>query len=132
MINNTRLLYRYDHRNKTNFHEYIDGIEGIALIIKSKKGFLFGAYYSGKMEPEKILNEFGLLISISNDASYPMVEPDRNARVIRAIIYDPFYAIFGNAELRVKSGEDFIFSNFGIMNSYFKHNNKRLIDFVGE
>ena len=26
MIDSTRLLYHYDHRNKTNFHEYIDGV----------------------------------------------------------------------------------------------------------
>lgn len=61
-----------------------------------------------------------------------MIEPDRNSRVVRAVVWDQFYAIFGNAELRVKSGEDFIFSNFGIMNSYYKHNNKKLIDFAGE
>ena len=86
-ISKTRLLYRFDPLNKTDFHEYIDGIEGIALVVKSKKGFLFGAYYSGKIEPEKILNEFGLLISISNDTSYPLKEPERN-RIIRAVIYD--------------------------------------------
>lgn len=56
MINSTRLLYRYDPRNKTNFHEYIDGVEGLALIVKSKRGFLFGGYYSGKIEPEQVLN----------------------------------------------------------------------------
>lgn len=26
LIDSTRLLYRYDPRNKTNFHEYIDGV----------------------------------------------------------------------------------------------------------
>jgi hypothetical protein len=35
--------------------------------------------------------------------------------------YDPYYVIFGNAEMRIRTGEKKVFSNFGIQNSYFDY-----------
>ena len=40
--------------------------------------------------------------------------------------------IFGNAELRIKSWENHIFSNFGIMGAYFNNKGKKVNDFLGE
>ena len=37
----------------------------------------------------------------------------------RAISYDDFFIIFGNSEVRLKTGEKKMFSNFGINNGYF-------------
>ena len=48
------------------------------------------------------------------------------------MIYDDFYCIFGNAELRIKSWENHIFSNFGIMGAYFNNKGKKVNDFLGE
>jgi hypothetical protein len=80
----------------------------------------------------EILNQYGLLISISNDESYELYSQESSSKINRLMVYDNFYAIFGNAELRVKYGEDFIFSNFGIPNSYFNHMNRKVHEFLGE
>ena len=46
------------------------------------------------------------------------------------MVYDPYFLIFGNAELRIKTGEKTVFCNFGIMNSYFNHRGKKVHDFL--
>ena len=38
----------------------------------------------------------------------------------RSITYDDYYIIFGNSELRIKSLETKVFSNFGVRNGYFE------------
>lgn len=43
-IRRTRLLFRYDHFNKTNFHRYIDGHRNIVIIIKTIYGKLIAGY----------------------------------------------------------------------------------------
>lgn len=35
-IKNTHILYRFDAKNPTNFHKYIDGHKNILLIYKTK------------------------------------------------------------------------------------------------
>ena len=35
------------------------------------------------------------------------------------MVYDRYFLIYGNSEIRIKSGEKKLFSNFGINNSYF-------------
>lgn len=37
----------------------------------------------------------------------------------KGVTYDEYFLIFGNSELRIKSGDLQIFSNFGVNNSYF-------------
>lgn len=37
----------------------------------------------------------------------------------RAVTYDDFYIIMGNSEVRIKSQDEMLFSNFGISNGYF-------------
>ena len=46
------------------------------------------------------------------------------------MVYDPYFLIFGNAELRIKTGEKTVFSNFGIMNSYFNSRGKKVQDLL--
>lgn len=40
----------------------------------------------------------------------------------KSIVYDEYYIIFGNSELRIKSQENKIFSNFGISNGFYNSN----------
>jgi hypothetical protein len=56
-------------------------------------------------------------MSLSNSKCYYLVERNK-----RSITYDDYFIIFGNSEIRIKSGEKKMFSNFGLSNSYFKHN----------
>lgn len=39
-IASTRLVYRYDTLNKTNFHKYIDNQEQLVIVIKLLNGFM--------------------------------------------------------------------------------------------
>jgi hypothetical protein len=50
----------------------------------------------------------------------------------KAIAYDEYYIIFGNSEVRLKSGEGVVFSNFGIANSYFENNHQTVDVLFGE
>ena len=73
-------------------------------------------------------------MSLTNEDGYVLL-PDSldnkgNKKISRGMVYDKFYAIYGNAELRVKTGEKKVFSNFGIMNSYFDHKGRKITDFM--
>ena len=50
----------------------------------------------------------------------------------RAISYDEYYLLFGNSEIRLRSGESLIFSNFGIANSNFDNKNQSVDALFGE
>lgn len=45
--------------------------------------------------------------------------------------YDSFFFILGSSELRLKSGSNKFFSNFGIANSTFDNNGYPRHDFLG-
>jgi hypothetical protein len=51
---------------------------------------------------------------------------------MKAIAYDDYYLIFGNSEIRLKSGEGIVFSNFGIANSHFENNHQTVDALFGE
>ena len=38
---------------------------------------------------------------------------------MKGMVYDDYYINFGNAELRLKTGKQEVFSNLGIPNGYF-------------
>ena len=51
-------------------------------------------------------------MSVTNDKSYELHKKkpgDKNN--FRGMIYDQYYAIYGNAEIRVKTGLNTVFSN---------------------
>jgi hypothetical protein len=50
----------------------------------------------------------------------------------RAITYDDYFGIFGNSELRIKSMEYKLFSNFGIANGYYDNQGERVNVILGE
>ena len=72
--------------------------------------------------------EEGLIISLSNYKSYCLNNarnyPKKDKKEMKAtygMIYDKFFLIFGNSQIRIKTGEKEkkLFSNFGISASYF-------------
>ena len=133
-IAKTRLVYAYDPLNPTNFHKYIDNLSGLALVVKTINSAFVAGFYSGNYnEKEEILNSFSLLISLTNDDSFVLQadsEGKASKKANRGMIYDKFYAIYGNAELRVKTGEKKVFSNFATVNAYFNNRGKKVVDFL--
>lgn len=58
----------------------------------------------------------GLIISINNRQVFELMEANK-----KAVSYDDMYVIFGNSELRIRSGNNMLYSNFGILNSFYKN-----------
>lgn len=54
------------------------------------------------------------------------------ADAVRSIVYDDYFLIFGNSELRFKSGDNRIFSNLGVQSSYFDNNGHTVDILFGE
>ena len=48
------------------------------------------------------------------------------------MIYDTFFAIYGNAEIRVKTGFKTVFTNFGVSNGYFNSRGDKVDRFLNE
>ena len=109
------MLYKYDSINKVNFHKYIDQTEGIFILLKLVNEHIVGGFYQGKFVPKMQADKDAFLVSIHNKEVFELVEPNK-----KGATYDDFYFVLGNSELRVKSGEKTLFSNFGIANSAFK------------
>lgn len=92
----------------------MDGIDNLLLIIKMANGTYTAGFSQGRFDSKSHSSKDGLIISLTNEKTFTLVQPNR-----RAITYDDFYIIFGNSELRLKSLENKLFSNFGISNGYY-------------
>jgi hypothetical protein len=124
-IEKTKLLYEFRRDQKTNFHNYLDGHSSLVLILETQKA-LIACYYSGTLQEDKPMTEEALIISLDSRKTFylntlehnPMKDP-KDTRLIRGLVFDKYFLIFGNAEVRLRTGEARVFSNFGIMSSYF-------------
>lgn len=99
------MLYQYYPNNKTNFHSFIDNKKGLLCVVKTSKTIIAG-FYPGALTDGTTMNEGGLLVSVRNDRSYPlMVKKNDNSKInYRGMTYDPYYVVFGNAEMRIRTG----------------------------
>lgn len=62
-----------------------------------------------------------MIISLtSRRVYYPLVKNKR------AVAYDDYFIIFGNSEVRLKSQDKKIFSNFGVNNGYYQNNGDKI------
>jgi hypothetical protein len=87
------------------------------------------------LKDKQILNKGGLLVSVTNDKSYNLFakKPGENSKTIfRGMIYHTFFLIYGNAEIRIKSGFQTVFSNFGVSNSYYNSKGDKVDKFLNE
>jgi hypothetical protein len=110
-IHQTKLLYRWDPLNNTNFHRYIDGFQNILLLVRTTNDCLIGAYSESAFKPKTISNLRGLLISFAGHLCFKNVK--------KAIIYDENDIIFGNEELKIKHGENKVHSNFAANGAFY-------------
>ena len=115
-IKATKLLYRYDPLNKNNFHRYFDSIEHVVIVVRLANGFVMGAWSQGSFVHKVPSKKDGLLFSLTNRKAFELLQANT-----RAITYDEYYIIFGNAELRIKNQEKKAFSNFGVNNGFFRN-----------
>jgi hypothetical protein len=109
----TSLIYRFDPLNTTNFHKYIDNHRNLCLLVRLKNyrvvaGFSVGAIIEGTASTEG-----GLILSLTERRAFKLIQGKRS------VTFDSYFLIFGNSELRMRQGEQKLFSNFGINNSYY-------------
>lgn len=76
--------------------------------------------------PKMVSDRDGLIISLTNRKFFTLVAENK-----RAIIYDEYYLIFGNSELRIKSLDNKVFSNFAINNSYYASRGEKVTVLLG-
>jgi len=97
-IHDTKLIYSFDPLNSNNIHKYVDKKAHIVLVVKLVSGFYLAAYYEGALKPKHVSDKEGLIISLTNQQYFTTVERNK-----KATVYDEYYIIFGNSELRLKS-----------------------------
>jgi hypothetical protein len=103
----------------------------LALVVKTKKAIVAG-FYPGELKDKEMLTKGGLLVSVTNDQSYTLFEKKAGMTNIRGMTYDQFFVIYGNAELRIKSGLKTVFSNFGVNNAFYNSRGHKVDRFLNE
>jgi hypothetical protein len=107
------MLFRFDPLNKVNFHNYIDYQPDLLIIVKTTDGAFLAGYSESAISPSNNADRSGLIVSLTNQLVFPLLEEKKS------VTYDDYYIIFGNSEIRVKSLELSVFSNFGISNGFY-------------
>jgi len=68
-------------------------------VLKTKNAIIAG-FYPEALKDKEILDKGGLLVSVTNDKSYRTKRPEeikKGRLTFRAMIYDTFFVIYGNA-----------------------------------
>lgn len=112
----SRFVYKYDPLNQINFHQYFDKVENLISFIKLTNGTVIGGFTVYPIDEKNVMKPGkGFLFNLSYKKAYFL----RNDPKLPVVSYDSYYYLFGNAEIRLKSQERKVFSNFGIANSTF-------------
>jgi hypothetical protein len=123
----TQLLYRFDPLNPTNFHNYIDNLDNLLIVLELANGTVLAGFSVFPIDPQRTERPGkGLLMSITDEKVYRVREDPK----LPVMPFDSYYYILGNAEIRLKSQEKKIFSNFGIANSTFDNGKDLRADFL--
>ena len=125
-VKGTRLVYRWDPKNKVNFHKYIDKVGQLVVIVRLINGYTIAAWSEGGFSPSTTPSHDGLLLSLTNRKVFRLLQANH-----RAVAYDDFFLIFGNSELRLKTGEKGVFSNFGVQNAFYNCSGEKVGTLLG-
>lgn len=86
-------------------HKYIDDKPGLLCVVKTKFALVAG-FYPGALRGGKVqLNEGGLIISVTSDKSYRLMEKPSKAACI-GMIYNPYMVVFGNSDLTLGTANE--------------------------
>ena len=118
-VKETNLLYSYPKMKKMSFHEEVDNQNHYVLLIRLQNGMLIGAYSQQGLTKDQTNTGNGFICSISNETVFHLKKHSK-ARLTQ---YNEYFIIFGNAQLRIKLGEDYVESNLGISNKFFDTGN---------
>ena len=62
-LTKTKLIYKFDPLNPTNFHKYVDGIKNV-LVIAETQNTIIGGYYSGSFDEKEPSGSQSFLFSL--------------------------------------------------------------------
>lgn len=125
-IRHTRLVYRYDGRNRANVHLYADGRPDLLFVGCTAGGSLLAGYSEVALAPRMPVGGCALLASLTNRKVFPL------APAKKALTYDPVFLIFGNSELRVSADRPEIYSNFGVTSGVYVARGEKVDCLLGE
>ena len=123
-VRGSKVLYRMDLLNPTNFHKYIDSRPNIILIVLLKNGYTIAAFSEEAFSEKMELNKRGLISSLTNRKTFRSFK--------RAASYDRSHIIFGNSEVRILNAKNKVFSNIGISNGYYENTDSQVNILLGE
>ena len=95
-------------------------------MIKLANGYVLGAWTQGSYHPKMVSDKDGLIFSLTNKKVFELRELNK-----RAIAYDDFFLIVGNSEIRLKSQDKKLFSNFAISNGYYNNRGEKVDYLLG-
>ena len=76
---------------------------------------------------KNVKGEDSLIFSVTEEEIFNL-----NSTFKQAIVYDDYFLIFGNSELRIKTGDAKCFSNIGISTGYFDTKGRSVNTLLGE
>lgn len=107
-IISTKLLYHDDRYNNNSYHNYVDGIPNIALLVTFNGGQIIGGFSEAAYQKSNINCDFkkGLMLEFTNGKVFHTKQKRENSKgnktISRPVSYDEFYIIWGNSDLRIK------------------------------
>ena len=81
------MIYAQDVKNPTSFHEYVDGVSCVLIILKLDNGEIIGVFSEKSLtkEDEGNLANNGLLFNVDRKKYYKILE---DKKIARALMYD--------------------------------------------
>lgn len=107
-----KLLYKFQKFVQPSFHSYVDNKSNFLLIIRLVNNNIIGGFCPYPMAKHGSPNA-GFLFNLSSNSVYPLKE----GRI--CFTYDEYYLTLGNAELRIRIGDNHVYSSFGTQNEHF-------------
>lgn len=90
----TKIIYKYDDQNKTNFHTYFDKKENLLAIVKLCNGTIIGGFTANPFDPDRVEKPGkGFLFNLNRSKCYMV----RDNPKLAVTTYDKFYFILGNS-----------------------------------
>lgn len=85
---------------------------------------MIAGYSEEAFDPNGIKLGYGMILSLWAKKVFTIKDK-------KAITYNDYFMIFGNSELRIKSLEFKLFSNFGIANAYYDNRGEKVHSILG-
>ena len=110
----TSFLYNYPTFAQNKFHDHIDKKPHFVVVVRLESDMIVAGYSQEALQEGVENNSQGFIASLTNEKAFFLRKAQKTV-----ISYNPYFIIFGNAEIRIKEKTNFIESNFGITHRHF-------------